>query len=501
MDPAAHDRAIAHLAHLHADADRHVHQWTRLQTDYRDLHTTLSTLPDKVSHTVMVPFGPLAFMPGKLVHTNEITVMLGDNWFAERSARQAVGVVERRLKVVDGELQQAAKDRDALAAKLAVLTGAPLPGTSAGAGNTATPTADVTEDGLPIMEIRETEDEPEPQPAPASFVAPADVSANLDAMFQTMRDLELKVQSGAARSMSDEDARFLDEAFANVPDDDEDEDEVNAVEALPLDDGSEVLELDPDSDASAIVGLDPESDDADEDAEVPPLRSSLMPSSRRGSGADKRVQFASTDDEVAAATPAPLASAVTERPTPTTSSVFGHVMERHVLERAAPTVSSERDLDEYDSSDDMLTDAMHQRELVQAYHTTRRRLVKSMLRSRDDADFHGAQGRAMNFRTPLVDDGRDWREEVQVLPDDEARRVVPVVMERVAPVVKGRAVPVVRERAVPVVRERAQPVVVERVAPVVVERAPPAAARQQVEQAEPPRRVSKFRQQRMQRGG
>ena len=28
-----------------------------------------------------VPFGPLAFMPGKMVHTNEITVLLGDNWF------------------------------------------------------------------------------------------------------------------------------------------------------------------------------------------------------------------------------------------------------------------------------------------------------------------------------------------------------------------------------------------------------------------------------------
>ncbi|KNE72661.1 hypothetical protein AMAG_20496 [Allomyces macrogynus ATCC 38327] len=381
MDPAAHDRALTHLAHLHADADRAVAQWTRLRTDYHDLHSTLSTLPDKVAHTVMVPFGPLAFMPGKLVHTNEITVMLGDNWFAERSARQAVGVVERRLKVVDGELHQATKDRDALASKLAVLTGAPLPGTSG--SHSATPTADVTEDGLPIMEIRETEDDDEPVPArassvaPSSGAAPADVSANLDAMFQTMRDLELKVQSGAVPKLSEEDTRFLDEAFANVPDEDEAEDEVEAVEALPLDDGSEVMDLDPDSDASAIVELDPESD-ADADDAVVPLKSSLLSDARRGSGADKRVQFAGADEEEGDA-PAPLASAVTERAAPT-SSVFGHVMERHVLERTAPTVSSERDPDDYDSSDDVLADAMHQRELVQAYHTTRRRLVKSMLR-------------------------------------------------------------------------------------------------------------------------
>ena len=37
-------------------------------------------------------------MPGKLIHTNEILAMLGDNWFVERSTKQAVGIVERRLE-------------------------------------------------------------------------------------------------------------------------------------------------------------------------------------------------------------------------------------------------------------------------------------------------------------------------------------------------------------------------------------------------------------------
>ena len=45
-----------------------------------------------------MPIGSVAFMPGKLVHTNEITVLLGDNWFAERSASQALKIVERRKK-------------------------------------------------------------------------------------------------------------------------------------------------------------------------------------------------------------------------------------------------------------------------------------------------------------------------------------------------------------------------------------------------------------------
>lgn len=47
---------------------------------------------------VQVPFGPLAFMPGKLVHTNEVTVLLGDNWFAKCSAKQAQKIVDHRMK-------------------------------------------------------------------------------------------------------------------------------------------------------------------------------------------------------------------------------------------------------------------------------------------------------------------------------------------------------------------------------------------------------------------
>ena len=39
-------------------------------------------------------------MPGRLIHTNEIMVLLGDNWFAERSASQALEMVERRKNVL-----------------------------------------------------------------------------------------------------------------------------------------------------------------------------------------------------------------------------------------------------------------------------------------------------------------------------------------------------------------------------------------------------------------
>ena len=45
-----------------------------------------------------VPFGKLAFMPGKLVHTNEILVLLGDNWFAEKSAKESCETIDRRMR-------------------------------------------------------------------------------------------------------------------------------------------------------------------------------------------------------------------------------------------------------------------------------------------------------------------------------------------------------------------------------------------------------------------
>jgi unconventional prefoldin RPB5 interactor 1 len=45
-------------------------------------------------------------MPGKLVHTNEILVLLGDNWFVEKSAKQACKLIDRRLSNIDQHLDE-----------------------------------------------------------------------------------------------------------------------------------------------------------------------------------------------------------------------------------------------------------------------------------------------------------------------------------------------------------------------------------------------------------
>ncbi|XP_043562798.1 unconventional prefoldin RPB5 interactor 1 isoform X1 [Chiloscyllium plagiosum] len=81
-----------------------IQHWVKVQNDYEALQGRLKNLPDKVSYDVMVPFGPLAFMPGQLIHTNEVTVLLGDNWFAKCSAKQALSLVEHRKKHVQKAL-------------------------------------------------------------------------------------------------------------------------------------------------------------------------------------------------------------------------------------------------------------------------------------------------------------------------------------------------------------------------------------------------------------
>lgn len=46
----------------------------------------------------MVPIGKLAFMKGKLIHTNEILAYLGENYFAKYSAARAIALCNHRIQ-------------------------------------------------------------------------------------------------------------------------------------------------------------------------------------------------------------------------------------------------------------------------------------------------------------------------------------------------------------------------------------------------------------------
>ncbi|KAI0530658.1 hypothetical protein KFK09_000205 [Dendrobium nobile] len=62
-------------------------------------------LPDELSHDIMVPFGSAAFFPGRLIHTNEFLVLLGESYYAERTAKQTVEILQRRGKSLEGHVE------------------------------------------------------------------------------------------------------------------------------------------------------------------------------------------------------------------------------------------------------------------------------------------------------------------------------------------------------------------------------------------------------------
>jgi len=49
----------------------------------------------------VVPIGKLAFMRGKLIHTNEILVYLGEGYFVKYSASQAIALCNRRIACIN----------------------------------------------------------------------------------------------------------------------------------------------------------------------------------------------------------------------------------------------------------------------------------------------------------------------------------------------------------------------------------------------------------------
>ncbi|CAF3987383.1 unnamed protein product [Rotaria sp. Silwood2] len=108
----AFQRLISEQTSYIDEVDKQIAKWTQFQNDYHHLHTRLSTLPDRLTYECMVPFGKLAFIPGRIIHSNEILVLLGENYFVERSCKQAIDIVNRRLKNIDENLDKHQKEKE-----------------------------------------------------------------------------------------------------------------------------------------------------------------------------------------------------------------------------------------------------------------------------------------------------------------------------------------------------------------------------------------------------
>eukprot|EP00041_Stephanoeca_diplocostata_P030940 m.948982 g.948982 ORF g.948982 m.948982 type:complete len:542 (+) comp23851_c2_seq28:354-1979(+) len=110
--------------------------WTSLESEYAALISKLKDLPDKTRYSYKIPMGKKAFMLGELVHTNEITVLLGDNYFVERSAKQALAIAERRIRDVSTKVEHAKKEMERMTTRktMAGMLREELPGESGAHG-------------------------------------------------------------------------------------------------------------------------------------------------------------------------------------------------------------------------------------------------------------------------------------------------------------------------------------------------------------------------------
>ncbi|CAG9529715.1 unnamed protein product [Cercopithifilaria johnstoni] len=78
---------------------------------YRKLQKHLEDLPKKLTHNVNVPLGKVGFMPGRIVHTNKVMVLLGDNYFAVCSCFHACQIIDRRISYIQKSIDDFEKER------------------------------------------------------------------------------------------------------------------------------------------------------------------------------------------------------------------------------------------------------------------------------------------------------------------------------------------------------------------------------------------------------
>lgn len=149
-------------------------------------------------------------MPGKLIHTNEVLVMLGDNWFVDRSAVQAAEIVDRRMEYVQENIEKLKTQEDALRNKSGM-----APGLLGG--------QEYNEEGLPIVEITEPyfSDDEEPTEKKGTPLLPysqktAKEQAEDQAILKRLAELEFE----------DEERERRREAGETVTSDEETESEV-----------------------------------------------------------------------------------------------------------------------------------------------------------------------------------------------------------------------------------------------------------------------------------
>ncbi|KAI8590055.1 hypothetical protein BDZ88DRAFT_118405 [Geranomyces variabilis] len=248
------------LKQMISTTDANLQHWKKYDADYLKLAAFMQDAVKTTTKPIKVPFGPFAFVPGHLVHTNEVTVLLGDNWFAERSVAEAVEMVGRRREYTAQQMkhqEETLKDLNARA-KAAGL------GLSGDLGNLQLESSmvdedgdEVNEEGLKFVDIREEYEDPGVDAKPAASSkppakaesAPAVPAAKLgefeQKLFAKIAELEERELLGDEGDSDDEDSEDEEEEdleadsdgemrFETMDDDDDDYNDYPANSALRL---------------------------------------------------------------------------------------------------------------------------------------------------------------------------------------------------------------------------------------------------------------------------
>ncbi|XP_046404396.1 unconventional prefoldin RPB5 interactor [Ischnura elegans] len=95
------------------DANREKHDTCeKHRAELSSVRSHLETLPKELSYDVMIPIGSQGLMRGKMVHTNEILALVGDNWYVKTSAMHAAEICQRRIERCDALLNECVKERE-----------------------------------------------------------------------------------------------------------------------------------------------------------------------------------------------------------------------------------------------------------------------------------------------------------------------------------------------------------------------------------------------------
>lgn len=105
FSPEEVQKAARRVEDAIADGRKELDRLGGFISDNSALVHLVQKLPDMLSHDIMVPFGSVAFFPGRLIHTNEFLVLLGEGYYADRTAKQTTEILQRRGKALEAQME------------------------------------------------------------------------------------------------------------------------------------------------------------------------------------------------------------------------------------------------------------------------------------------------------------------------------------------------------------------------------------------------------------